>query len=101
MATPINKAQLHEKILAAGIPIDGVGRNPDGSIRIDFREDVNGATDQQKAQAAAIVAAYDQDAAPSKQQPSTIAMDPDVITRALAAPGDVTQMLSITRRPVL
>lgn len=47
---------LHAALTAAGIPIDGVARLTDGSVRIDFQAT---ATSQQKTDAAAMAAAWD------------------------------------------
>lgn len=49
-------AALDEAIKAAGVPIDGVGRLLDGTVRIDFRPE---ATEQQRTQANAIAAGWD------------------------------------------
>lgn len=50
------KIQLHKTLSDAGIPLVGVSANPDGTPRIDFAPE---ATDEQRAQAAQIVAAFD------------------------------------------
>ena len=52
----VNVGKLDRELRAAGIPIDGVGVNPDGSARVDFRAE---ATQAQRDQAATIVAAHD------------------------------------------
>lgn len=52
----MNVAALDEAIKSAGVPIDGVARLRDGTVRIDFRPE---ATDQQKAAAQAIAAGWD------------------------------------------
>ena len=52
----INITKFDKDLKAVGIPIDGVGGSPDGSIRIDFKPT---ATAAQRQQAAAILAAHD------------------------------------------
>lgn len=58
--TYINIGNLHHKLAAAGIPIDGIALNRPNKpgISIDFMVE---ATDEQKASAQTIVDAYDQD----------------------------------------
>ena len=51
----INNTKLDKELRSAAIPINGVGTNTDGTTRIDF----NNATQAQRDQAAAILAAHD------------------------------------------
>lgn len=51
-----NSDKLDGELKSAGIPIDGVGSNPDGSPRVDFSAS---ATDAQKLQAQSIVNTHD------------------------------------------
>lgn len=52
-------AELKEKLDKAGIPTEGVARLKDGSVRLDYVGGNDGVTPQQRAQAEAIVAAFD------------------------------------------
>lgn len=54
---------LHNKLIQAGIPIDGIAKE-NGSYRIDFRPE---ATQNQRDQAIAIVAAFDPAEATAKE----------------------------------
>jgi len=68
----IKLSDLHEKIAAAGIPIQGVALDRPGKpgISIDFKDE---ATTEQRAAAEEIVRTYDQDAVDAaKEKPVTI-----------------------------
>lgn len=52
----VDKTKLDMELKAAGIPIEGVGGNLDGSIRIDFQPE---ATQEQRTLAEEILAAHD------------------------------------------
>jgi hypothetical protein len=56
MEAGMNLAPLDEAIKAAGVPIDGIGRNADGTPRVVFRPE---ATDMQRQQAQAILDGWD------------------------------------------
>lgn len=52
----VNLSKLDQELNAAGIPIDGVGKHHDGTLRIDFKPE---ATAPQCSRAAEILAAHD------------------------------------------
>jgi len=88
--TKINVLDLDQKIRNAGIPIDGIGRNSDGSPRVDFHIST---TEQQKVQALIIAAAYDQDAEDAAKATTETAKqaDLDLVRKAQAG---LTQLQS-------
>lgn len=68
MASKINVGDLHAKLLAAGVPIDGVALDRPGKsgISVDYQND---ATPEQKAQAEQIIKEYDQDEEDASKTP--------------------------------
>lgn len=96
MAT-INVTDLTAKLLAAGIPIQGVALDRPGKtgITIDFIEGENGATDEQKAAAQKIIDNYDQDVEDAVKQSDELT-DADIDNAKTVA--DVKALLKKMRK---
>lgn len=84
----INKTKLDMELKSAGVPIEGVGSNLDGTIRIDFMPE---ATEAQRILAEEILAAHDPAPEP---EPATIVFD-----RPIEAPDFIVKSRDIKTNP--